>query len=75
MTNHQRRQSAHYNAELTAVIPAATPPCRPAPMPQQTLVCWTPRMILATMLARLRERRAQATAQRTSVYVTIDEPR
>jgi len=72
MAGEQKLQSVRRSAPAAAVDPA-TPPLRPAPMPRQTLDYWTPRVVVTTMLARLRER--PPALQHAPVPVNVDEPR
>jgi hypothetical protein len=59
-----------------AAIETATPPRRPAPMPRQTLVFWTPRLVMTTMLTLVKEpRQPQPAVQHAPVPVTFDESR
>lgn len=54
----------------------ATPPCRPAPMPRQTIALWTLRGSLAAVMVTMKElRRPMRMTQRAVVPVpNVDEP-
>ena len=72
-----------YSADATAsrddrlpISDEATPPLAPAPMPRQTLVFWTPRLVLAaTMRATIEFRRTQAARPAAISVPSADEPR
>lgn len=58
------------------LLDEATPPLAPAPMPRQTLVFWTPRLVLgATMRAMIEFRRTQAARPAAISVPSADEPR
>jgi hypothetical protein len=58
------------------VLHEATPPLAPALMPRQTLVLWTPRLMLAATMRALSEfRRPQAVLPATVAVPNADEPR
>jgi hypothetical protein len=71
-----RETGATIGTDQTPIF-EATPPCRPAPMPTQTIAFWTPRRNLATMIATLKEfRRPTRMTQRAVVPVlNADESR
>ncbi len=59
-----------------SVLDGATPPLAPAPMPRQTLVFWTPRLVLAATMRAMIEYRRSQTAQPAAISVqSADEPR
>jgi hypothetical protein len=58
------------------VLDGATPPLAPMPMPRQTLVFWTPRLVFgATMRAMIEFRRTQAVQPAAISVPNADEPR
>lgn len=57
-------------------IEAATPPRRPAPMPTQTVVFWTPRRILMeSARVMIVPRRLPGIARSAISVANIDDPR
>jgi hypothetical protein len=75
MTEHSTAASAR--ASAFPMLEEATPPLSPAPMPRQTLVFWTPRLVLAATLHSMMElRRPLRIMQRATISVpNADEPR
>jgi len=72
--------STDAKADCVGPLPAldeATPPICPAPMPRQTVVFWTPRLLLAATLRSMMElRRPLRVMQRATISVpNADEPR
>ena len=70
--------STDAKADCVSPLPdEATPPLCPAPMPRQTVVFWTPRLLLAATLRSMMElRRPLRIMQRAAISVpNADEPR
>ena len=77
MSKNQKDANAGRVEPLAMLDKEATPPPAPAPMPRQTLVFWTPRLLLRTTLRAVTElRRPQRAVQRAAVSVrAADESR
>jgi hypothetical protein len=76
MFNEDLQRNIDYR-DLMFEPEAATPPRRPAPMPRQVLVFWTPQQALRNIVHTLRELRLpQRAVQHAAISVAkADEPR
>lgn len=70
-------RDANLGAGALPLLEEATPPLAPAPMPRQTLVFWTPRLALGSILRGMTEiGRPLRIMQRATISVpNSDEPR
>jgi hypothetical protein len=77
MAEHKKKDAKTATVELMPMLDQATPPPCPAPMPRQTLVFWTPRLMLASTLRAVSElRRPQRAVQPAIVSLpNADAPR
>ncbi len=73
MSSYQKGGKEHH-VESLPTVNEATPPLGPAPMPRQTLVYWTPHLVLAALLrAATALWHPQDSAHRITISVQNDE--
>ena len=78
MNDHKKVEIAATDiVGFALMLDETTPPLCPAPMPRQTIVFWTPRLMLTAFLRTVAELRwPQRTVRRATVAVTRpNEPR